>query len=596
MNIVMNANYESIIGKKNIYDYSYNDMLNDLETFKQKFTDRLTIEIIGKSRLGRDIPGIIIGNKKEDLEHKLLIIAGQHARERHGAWLIMRQIEHYCENWNSNLVEGLLLKDFFKRTCIYYIPMTNPDGHELSRRGIDSIPTNIPTNLLKDCNVNNRNEYIEKIKSALEYKVNSALTEADFDSDWNYNGSEPTKTNETVNGLSRFQISNYKFRNNDMYMWKANARGIDLHYNWWSDLYSTYYSKLADADNDAEKKGYKRGGGRTKGWFASENEMGTIGVVDENKLILNWIDKYKLMKMVISIHGRGPTHFWNYKLSYHKLCKAFDVIDFLSKATGTPYSESNNARVGFVGYMEDWSESTMEENKYINTYYETYECGWSTNKIQVNGYCDLTGKRNVCPLPASQTDSLWNYNKVFPLLLLHRYGINNSNTRYPYLSKYQVKSSDNKNKAKMYIPIMYSGEFTPVLCEPDLKLYAAYNKRYGTYNVIGNRCFVDIWFELKSLGTLKKLNSDGQNIYNDKIIKIIPATAITLPKSSKKIQIYSAAIGYVAGTSMECKYPVRASVSTDTNTISLFNGASYLRVKDITDNFKLRLSVSYTID
>lgn len=611
MKFKLKEDYESKIQQYDIYNFSYNNMMENLALFNQKYVGRITVNTIGTSRLGRDIPVIILG--KNQAKNKLLIMAGQHARERHGAWMLMRQIEHYCENWETYFDSENQLGDFFDDVCIHFIPMTNPDGHELSRIGLGAVPDTVPKALLDDCNVENREEYIEMIKTALEYKINYTLTQADFNPDWEYHGFLPSLSGEKlgINQSDRYVIKDgteivpYKFRESDMYMWKSNARGIDLHYNWWSDSYSTYYAELVDKNLDQAKE-YKSSLGFTKGKFSTENELGIQGVCDEDKLILDWIMDNNLTEMIISIHGRGPTHFWNYKIPYYKLGRALHIVEAFAGDTNTPYSESNNARMGFVGYMEDWMEDLYErgsisKNQYIETYFETYECGWSTEKLLPNGYCDFSAARTVCPLPPNQTVPLWKNNQTFPLLLAFDYVQNHSyTTRYSYISKYQLlkpKQNFSGNPGEMQAPAMFSGTFRPVIGNLQDRLYAASGEEcHGYFTIIGNRCFMDVWIKLKSLGNLWKTSESGDNIYSDETIQIIPSTSADFPKSKNKMCIWSAAIGYIAGKSKECSDVVTASIAPGSAAISLFCGASYLKVKHISHTFEIRLSLSYEID
>lgn len=107
---------------------------------------------------------------------------------------------------------------------------------------------------------------------------------------------------------------------------------------------------------------------------------------------------------------------------------------------------------------------------------------------------------------------------------------------------------------------------------------------------------MDVWIKLKNLGNLWKTSESGENIYSDETIQIIPSTSADFPKSKNKMCIWSATIGYIAGKSKECSNAVTASIAPGSAAISLFCGASYLKVKHISHTFEIRLSLAYEVD
>ena len=103
--------------------YSYESMIIDIKAMGNKYSEIVTVESIGKSEEGRDIPVIILGNK--DAEHKVLMQGAIHAREHMTAWLLMAMSEYWCAN---DILE-------YSNVCFHIIPMSNPDGVILSQTG-----------------------------------------------------------------------------------------------------------------------------------------------------------------------------------------------------------------------------------------------------------------------------------------------------------------------------------------------------------------------------------------------------------------------------------------------------------------------------
>lgn len=376
----MEEKYSSIVTHK-IKDYSYDDLNNDVNAIYVKYKEHLIMESIGQSVLGRDIKALILGNPQG--ANKLLVISGHHAREQHNAPILLKQIEYYCENWD-NIYSGESISDIFKNSAIFYIPSINPDGLEICRIGIDSIPSSDVTR-------------IANIKSALEWKIkNDLLLHSDLRDDTDL----PVVWSGNVG-----KVANYTFRNKDMHMWKSNANGVDLHYNCWEDGFNGEIVKQNAINN---------------GWrneFASENYIGAVGMSEpENVALKKFIEKYGLKTYSMSYHGKGPTIFWNYNQKGKQVQRNQTIIQDMANNSNTVYSESNNGQIGFAGYMY----SKQGDN--TNTFSCINETGWGNEKInQDNNYVDNTSPYTICPLDDWQLEPVWKAQKQTSLLLLTKY-------------------------------------------------------------------------------------------------------------------------------------------------------------------------------
>lgn len=382
-NTNFNYNYESVVSNK-IIDYSYDELVQDIAKLHDKFPQYISVENIGNSFLGRPIKAIILG--KTNAKNKLLVISGHHAREQHMASIILKQIELYCQNW-ENKYNGERVKDIFLNSSIFCIPSINPDGLELCRIGIDSIPENYA----------DREVLINKIKQALETKIKTNLTK---NSDITENTDLPV-----IWVGEKGTVPNYTFRNKDMHMWKANANGVDIHYNCWEDGYNGEYVK-----NWAMANGYDTG-------FASENYIGAIGMGEpENVALKNFMDKYNLWTYSISYHGKGPTCFWNYGQEGTQLRRNAKIVDDLSKLSVTPYSPTINGQVGFAGYMISKSGTNYLTTSMIR------ETGWGNEVINPdNNYVDTTSPYTICPLEQWQQPHIFESEKFVPIHMLQKY-------------------------------------------------------------------------------------------------------------------------------------------------------------------------------
>lgn len=101
--------------------YTHEQMMADLQSFADAYPQLATVEILGQSEEGRDIPVLRLGS--EDAGHHVLLHGSIHGREHITTWLLMALADHQL---NQGLPEGV---------CFHIIPMVNPDGVHISQTG-----------------------------------------------------------------------------------------------------------------------------------------------------------------------------------------------------------------------------------------------------------------------------------------------------------------------------------------------------------------------------------------------------------------------------------------------------------------------------
>lgn len=386
----MKEKYTSII-QPIIQEYSYQNMIDNINQLQAKYSDKLTVETIGTTMLGRDIKAVILGNKNGT--NKALVMSGQHARESHNTPIVLKQIEYYCENWNE-LFDGEKLNDIFKNSAIFYVPSANPDGLELQR-----IRTASDWDIAVPMSYPNRSTLIAQIKTAVEWKFKNDLTlNADITA-------EMDLYSRVVWTGNKGKIADYTFRDKDMYIWKSNANGVDLHYNNWQLGYNGEFvqSYCTPANNFRDT-------------FATEDYIGASGFSElETQAVKAFIEKYSITKYAISYHGKGPTMFYQYKQTGKQAQRNRRIAQDLADLSNTVYSESNNGMVGFTGWFYSKYTSGLE-------FCAVRETGWgNTKKNSDNNYVDSSSTYTVCPLPNDQFDWVWGAEKQTMLLFLKRY-------------------------------------------------------------------------------------------------------------------------------------------------------------------------------
>ncbi len=112
------ANHLDLV--KVVEAYPHSLLLKDAAKLAELYPDYITLDTIGTSEEGRDIPVLRLGS--EDASHHVLIQGAIHGREHMTAWLLMALVDYWADN-------GLDTLDI----CWHIIPMVNPDGVTISQ-------------------------------------------------------------------------------------------------------------------------------------------------------------------------------------------------------------------------------------------------------------------------------------------------------------------------------------------------------------------------------------------------------------------------------------------------------------------------------
>ena len=155
---VNEAYYESVLDTVEYSDvYTYDQMLRDLAEFENMYPGTLTVENIGYSELGRQIPVLRIG--QENAKYHVMVQASIHAREHATTWVVMALADYWLDH-------GIL---GYGEVCYHIIPMSNPDG-------VTTVQTGTLTELQQE---------IYRRDLAMGY---TTLSEKDYAREWKANG------------------------------------------------------------------------------------------------------------------------------------------------------------------------------------------------------------------------------------------------------------------------------------------------------------------------------------------------------------------------------------------------------------------------
>ena len=121
-----NSKFVNISSQK----YTYKEMVSDMKSLCDKYSEYVRYESIGTTKGNRNIYDIILGNP--DAKKTLLVVCTLHAREYVATVNGMKQLEYYLENYNRK-IDGVKPADIFSNCNIHYVMMANPDGVTISQ-------------------------------------------------------------------------------------------------------------------------------------------------------------------------------------------------------------------------------------------------------------------------------------------------------------------------------------------------------------------------------------------------------------------------------------------------------------------------------
>ncbi len=119
----------SVVNGKQDYDYS--TMINDISTLQMIYPFLLN-ESIGNSVLGKEIPGLFIGNGQKRVHFN----ASFHANEWITTAIVMTFLNEYLLSLtNQSSIRGIYTLPLYLQTYLSIVPMVNPDGVDLVLNG-----------------------------------------------------------------------------------------------------------------------------------------------------------------------------------------------------------------------------------------------------------------------------------------------------------------------------------------------------------------------------------------------------------------------------------------------------------------------------
>ncbi|MCX8132046.1 MAG: M14 family metallocarboxypeptidase [Clostridia bacterium] len=254
--------------------YSYEQMINDAEALKRLYPDLIQTKSLGKTPDGRTLLLIKLGKG-----NKMITLNGSHhAREYISSTLLMKMVEEYAYCYKMNIpFKGYDARRILDQVTLYIVPMVNPDGVTLVQYG--------PSKLKNP----------DSIK-----KIN--------------NGKKTYKS------------------------WKANAKGVDLNYQYpfgWEHI-------------------RKLKGPRSEGYKGTSPAMET-----ETKILMNFTLENPFL-IHAAYHTQGEIIFWYNGQKGDLYSQSKKIGKNLSKVTGYKLLSESSQKKSYGGY-KDWTVTTFKK-------------------------------------------------------------------------------------------------------------------------------------------------------------------------------------------------------------------------------------------
>lgn len=416
---------DAVIPRKLIRNYTYDMMVEDIDTLMLNYP-KVRKKIIGTSVLG--LPLIAMEYGTETATRHMFVFNGFHGTDC-SASIAIAQMEVLAKNATYGGVD-MWSEILDNDTCIHVIPMANPDAWMLGLQGysyFNDIPVAIKTK-------------IEELTT--DYIRNHAKDEPNG-STWDVESRTDLENYiRSLGGDPNASYEAYVFREKDLHAWKANANGIDLHYNWWTDAMKQTVDTALKGVNYGHADAYVYGA------------QGIRAYVDENASYRAYISQYERSDgnyyfTFMNYHQKGPTNIWNYRLKGLQNNRNFDCGVQLCKLMQVPYSPQVGNQSTPIGFSA-WAGINYAGN-YTLSY--TNEVGWKHVKKRGDWWDDENSDIVRSPVPDNQWNDIYTSNKaVFIWMLRYYASLRDVWNRHQYLSEYNLK--DKYTDERFAIPSM----------------------------------------------------------------------------------------------------------------------------------------------
>lgn len=251
--------------------YTYEILVEDMKLLKNKYPEIIDYKSLGRTKYGRDIWAIRIGNA----DTNVFINGSHHAREWISSTLNMKMIEEYAKAYvNNNEIGTYDARAILDKTSIWFVPMVNPDGVTLQQKGLNSFPATVHNDLIEmnngSLNFTRWRANAEGVDLNRQYPANWRKNSTTPSPSWGYyTGEYPFQTLETqmirdfTYEIDPQMATSYHSSGRVLFWYFHNGTNLDRDYQLAKELGNITDYKLISANSTPSGRGYTD-------WFIQE--------------------------------------------------------------------------------------------------------------------------------------------------------------------------------------------------------------------------------------------------------------------------------------------------------------------------------------
>ncbi len=260
--------------------YSSEDYSKIARELAVRYPEIISYETIGYSHDGKEIYSLVMTEGIKDARTRddyktfrmhYLIEAGIHGRETVNPAILLKQVEDYAADYyRDSHIKDFSLRDILSKSVFHFIPLVNPDGHDLSKFGSDSVFTESVKSILFAIDDNDYSQWkanvygVDLNKNFPDFYLEDGMIEltdkwqkypGDFysiqpDGEYypgSHAGSEP-ETQALMNYMESFDFRSYA-------SYHSRGNVVYYEYRWYPDQYRDKALELAQRTR--EVTGYR---------------------------------------------------------------------------------------------------------------------------------------------------------------------------------------------------------------------------------------------------------------------------------------------------------------------------------------------------
>ena len=172
------------------YDYLSKDLYERAHQLQERYPDIVRVVEYGRSldnkplfavQMSKDVQTYMESEEVNTERTHYYIDGGNHARETVNPPMVLRMVEDYARDYYENgFISEFSLSSILQESVLHFVPLPNPDGFDLAKKGYSSIQTEKGRVAIQTVN-STRYSYFKAGLSGVDHNRNYPVLVYDFD-------------------------------------------------------------------------------------------------------------------------------------------------------------------------------------------------------------------------------------------------------------------------------------------------------------------------------------------------------------------------------------------------------------------------------